>query len=190
MSTPKLEKSTSSHTLDSITTEDSDSSPKESSTSAASAIPSMPIRKMKDLTEDTGIADEEGKFPKSVTKKESSKGENAELVGFKNTLEKPKPDSEVPLTKEEMKNRELEKVQKEYAEKQKKKDEAETGDDPQSPATPRTDSDSASISSSVSSKRSGDDKKPVDMAGLASLTADLKAVEGDAKANMKVPTEV
>ena len=143
---------------------------------------------MKDLTEDSGLPDQEEKFPKSVTKKESFKSENAELVGFKDTLEKPKSDSEAPLTKEELKNRELEKVQKEYAEKQ--KDQADTGDEPQSPVTPRADSDAASVSSSVSSKRSGDDKKPVDMAGLASLTADLKAFEGEAKANMKVPAEV
>ena len=194
ISTPKLEKSTSSHTLDScsIISEESDSSPKDSSTSTGSAIPPMPIRKMKDLTEDTNLNEEKDKFPKSEVKKDIPKQpQSPELTGFKKTGDKvPQSPTEPTLTKEELKNRELEKVQKEYAEKQKQEKEkgATPSDTPHPPATP-TETDTASIASSASSRKSlGEEKKPSDkLAGLASLTADLKAVEGEAKAQMKVP---
>lgn len=179
ISTPKLEKSTSSHTLDSVTTEDSDSSPKESVSSAAGAIPPMPIRKMKDLNEAKNLAEEEPKFPKN----ETVKNESPELIGFKDTGEKPVPSTVEPvLTKEELKNRELEKVKQEYAEKQKKERTS-----PETLAAP-SESDSGSVSSGSSSKKSegGEIKKGRE---LAALTAELSAVEGEAKQALKMDSD-
>ena len=190
ISTPKLEKSTSSHTLDSISiiSEESDSSPKDS-TSTSSAIPPMPIRQMKDLTEHTSLDGEEDKFPKGEVKKETAtEPKSPELTGFKDTSEKaPADPTQVVLTKEELKNRQLEKVEKEYREKQKLGE--TSADQQQSRPTSTKDSDSISVSSSGSiSKKPTDENKPPTTnkaAGLASLTAELSAVEGEAKAQMK-----
>lgn len=161
--------------------EESDSSPKDS-TSTSSGIPPMPIRQMKDLTEHTSLDNAEDKFPKGEIKKETgaSGPKSPELTGFKDTSEKgPTDPTQVVLTKEELKNRELEKVEKEYREKQQKQGEGAS--------TPK-EADSMSVSSSDSiSRKQVDESRPATnkAAGLASLTAELSAVEGEAKAQMK-----
>ena len=167
--------------------EESDSSPKDS-TSTSSGIPPMPIRQMKDMTEHNNLdGTAEDKFPKSEVKKETGASEpkSPELTGFKDTSEKrPADPTQAVLTKEELKNRELEKVEKEYREKQQKQGDVTAADQRSSPKEP----DSMSVSSSGSfSKKQVDDSKPPTSkaAGLASLTAELSAVEGEAKAQMK-----
>ena len=190
ISTPKLEKSASG-TYDSISmiSEESDSSPKDSA-STSSGIPPMPIRQMKDLSEHTNLDSGDDKFPKGEVKKETGASEpkSPQLTGFKDTSEKgPTDPTQVVLTKEELKNRELEKVEKEYREKQQKLGEGAA--DQQHPTSPK-EPDSMSISSSGSiSKKQVDESRPTTTAnkaaGLASLTAELSAVEGEAKAQMK-----
>ncbi|XP_065649178.1 STE20-like serine/threonine-protein kinase isoform X2 [Hydra vulgaris] len=101
-----IKKSLSSDTIDS----DSSSSLRDSSTTSP-GIPPMPIRKMKDLSE---VSDNELIFQKSYEDKNEKK---LELTGFKVTDDDSIKHSEPVLTKEELKNRELEKVKQAYAQK-------------------------------------------------------------------------
>lgn len=172
-----MKKSSSSNTLDSTNTDDSDSSPKDSSIqSAASGIPPMPIRKMKDLTEGSNIAADETKFQKNAEGGKEA-NPNAQLVGYKSTGEKPEG-LEPVLTKEELKNRELEKVKQKYALQQKEETETDNHG-----GGAFGDSDSGSLSSGSSTKKSGEEKKTQNIPGLQSLTEELKAVEDDVKPN-------
>ena len=140
---------------------------------------------MKNLTEHTNLDGEDDKFPKGEVKKETAtqQPKSPELTGFKDTGEKaPVNSSEIVLTKEELKNRELEKVEKEYREKQKQ------GRDEQPPHSAQTTNDGRADSDSGSSKKSTDSaSKPLSnkAAGLASLTSELNAIEDETKAQMK-----
>lgn len=171
--TPSIKKSTSSDTLDSTATEDSSSSNKDSSTAeGGSGIPPMPIRKMKDLTDP--IPDEKLKFQNSGEHKDTCEVK-PELVGYKSTGEKREIDGDPILTKEEIKNRELEKVKKAYEEEERKGE----VHDLQDQSAFGESGDSMSASSGTSSRKSIDNKKTGGQ--LASLTDDLKAVEDEVK---------
>lgn len=133
----------------------------------------MPIRKMKDLTEGPNIVEDETKFQKN-TQENKDPDPNAQLVGYKATGEKPEGIEPV-LTKEELKNRELEKVKQQY---EKQRNEQYETDNNMTGAF--GDSDSASLSSGASSKKSGEEKKNQNIAGLQTLTAELKVAGEDA----------
>jgi len=175
--TPVLKKSVSSDTLDSITTDGSSSSQRDSSTTD-SAIPPMPIRKMKDLTDVSDLTESGNKFQKNPEQPEEKK---AELTGFKSTGEKTVTNQEPILTKEELKNRELEKVKQEYAAKSKEHKDQQS--DERMEVSPFSESDSASLSSANSSKNSSNNGGGAKKGGgkLAALTADLDAVAGEVK---------
>lgn len=168
-----IKASTSSDTLDSINTDDSSSSQKDSST-VESAIPPMPIRKMKDLTDVNDLAEQEPKFQKTNEEKEDSK--SPELVGFKSTGEKTVSKREPILTKEEIKNRELEKVKQEYAAKSQDND-GKLSDDSAIGNSVFSESDTGSLSNSSSSGKG----TSAPSSKLASLTEDLQAVEEKVK---------
>lgn len=178
--TNHIKASTSSDTLDSITTDDSSSSQKDSST-VESAIPPMPIRKMKDLTDVNDLGEQEPKFQKTNEEKEDSK--SPELVGFKSTGEKTVSKGEPILTKEEIKNRELEKVKQEYAAKSQDAD-GKLSDDSAIGNSVFSESDTGSLSNSSSSGKG----TSAPSSKLASLTADLQAVEEEVKDAQKEVT--
>ena len=161
-----MKKSISSDTLDS----DSSSSQRDSSTTSP-GIPPMPIRKMKELT--AVSSENELTFHKN---NEDSNDKKPQLTGFKLTNEGFISHQEPILTKEELKNRELEKVKQAYAQKTKEED----GDkfnfmiDDVTDSSAFNESDNGSVSSGNSFKKS-EDKKNLG-AQLIALTKELEIV--------------
>ena len=181
---PGIKKSSSSDTLNSNET-DSGSSNKDTSITE-DAIPPMPIRKMKDLN-DADLSDQELKFQKSgEEKKKDGEEKKAELVGFKSTSDKVGDKPEPVLTKEELKNRELEKVKKDYEEKA-KNGEVEKDEEHDSMSlssggmslSSEAVSLSSGVSSGVSSSKLTDEKNAASRSQLTSLTEDLKEAGSD-----------
>ena len=140
---------------------------------------------MKDLTDATPLDNQELKFQINEGEKKNS----LELVGYKETGEKVKKEEVEPiLTKEELKNRELEKVKNEYALQKKEEEEnklfkyqVDINLDP----SPFSESDTNSVASSETSSRKSEEKKSVTAQRLALAEELNDAVDSKQSASQK-----